>query len=188
MTLTNVVLPAPLGPMRPWIAPFSTSSDTPSTACTPPKWRLTSSSRRSTGLRSGPPAGSDDGEAAAADDALRPEDDDGDQNHAAHDVAVVEPLESKDFRKGGKEERADDGTKDVAAPAQDRERKDLYCACHTVLGVAWINEEVEMGLKTACDRGQGRAEDEGEQLVAGHVDPLAQGGHLILADGGPSVA
>src|ERR1700730_14997284 len=86
MTLTNVVLPAPLGPMRPWIAPFSTSSDTPSTARTPPKWRWTLSSRRSTGLRSGPPAGADDGEAATTDDALRPEDDHGNQNRPAHDV------------------------------------------------------------------------------------------------------
>src|SRR2546422_395175 len=43
-TFSNVVLPAPLGPMRPTIAPAGTSKETPSTARTPPKWRRTSRS------------------------------------------------------------------------------------------------------------------------------------------------
>src|SRR5882762_10151944 len=89
MTLTNVVLPAPLGPMRPWIDPSSTSSDTPSTARTPPKWRWTLSRRRSTGSWSRPPPWLDDGEAASPDDALRPEDDHRDQDHSAHNVSVI---------------------------------------------------------------------------------------------------
>src|ERR1700692_2033107 len=90
MTFTSVVLPAPLGPMRPWIDPSSTSSDTPSTARTPPKCRWTLSRRRSTDSSSTrPPTGSDDGEAASADDALRPEDDHGDQEEAGDDVDVV---------------------------------------------------------------------------------------------------
>src|SRR3981081_1536830 len=103
MTLTRVVLPAPFGPIRPWMAPFSTSSDTPSTARTPPKWRWTLSRRRSTKLGSGPPARSDDDQTAAADDALRPEDDHDDKNYPGHDVAVVEVLESDDFRQRGQE-------------------------------------------------------------------------------------
>ena len=37
MTLNAVVLPAPFGPMRPEICPFSTSNDTPSRATMPPK-------------------------------------------------------------------------------------------------------------------------------------------------------
>src|SRR5712691_1450054 len=41
-TAMNVDLPAPLGPIRPVILPRSTTSDTPSTACTPSKWRRTS--------------------------------------------------------------------------------------------------------------------------------------------------
>src|SRR6267378_1905823 len=89
ITLTRVVLPAPLGPMRPWIAPSSTSSDTPSTACTPPKWRVTSSSRSSTDSRPRPPRGSHQGEPAAADDSLRPKHDDRDQEDAGEDVDVV---------------------------------------------------------------------------------------------------
>src|SRR5258708_26915893 len=88
MTLTSVVFPAPFGPIRPWIDPCSTSSDTPSTACTPPKWRWTLSSRRSTGSSSWPPAWPDYREAAAADDALRPEDDHSDQEDAGDDVDV----------------------------------------------------------------------------------------------------
>src|SRR6202162_770196 len=90
MTLTSVVLPAPLGPIRPWIDPCSTSSDTPSTACTPPKCRWTLSRRSSTNpIPSWPPCGPDDGQPAASDDALRPEDDDGDQEETGDDVDVV---------------------------------------------------------------------------------------------------
>src|SRR5690242_429828 len=89
MTFTSVVLPAPFGPIRPWIDPCSTSSDTPSTARTPPKCRWMSSRRRSTGAREWPPRGPDYGEAAAADDALRSEDDDRDQKDPGDDVDVV---------------------------------------------------------------------------------------------------
>src|SRR5258708_40158692 len=88
MTLTSVVFPAPFGPIRPWIDPCSTSSDTPSTARTPPKWRWTLSSRRSTGSSSWPPAWPDDREATAAGDALRPEDGNNDQG-AAGDAGGV---------------------------------------------------------------------------------------------------
>src|SRR5690348_14280435 len=42
-TAMNVDLPAPFGPMRPVILPRGTSSDTPSTARIPSKWRFTSS-------------------------------------------------------------------------------------------------------------------------------------------------
>src|SRR6266571_7765185 len=89
ITLTSVVLPAPLGPIRPWIDPCSTSSDTPSTACTPPKWRRTSSRRSSTHSRFRPPGGPHQGEPTAADDPLRSEHDDGDQEDAGEDVDVV---------------------------------------------------------------------------------------------------
>src|SRR5437763_564996 len=44
-TLNRVVLPAPLGPMRPVTAPALDSSETPPRACTPPKLTLTSSTR-----------------------------------------------------------------------------------------------------------------------------------------------
>src|SRR5690242_8049712 len=88
MTLTSVVLPAPLGPIRPWIVPCSTPSDTPSTACTPPKWRRTSSSRSSTDSCSRPPGRPHQREPAASDDALRAEHDDGDEEDAAEDVDV----------------------------------------------------------------------------------------------------
>src|SRR5712664_4012116 len=89
MTLTSVVLPAPLGPIRPEIDPCSTSRDTPSTACTPPKCRWTLSRRRSTdSIPPWPPGGPDDGQPAAPDDALRPEDDDGDEEETCHDVDV----------------------------------------------------------------------------------------------------
>src|ERR1044071_10012052 len=40
MTLNIVVLPAPLGPMRPVIEPASTSRSTSDSACKPPNWTL----------------------------------------------------------------------------------------------------------------------------------------------------
>src|SRR5882672_7877528 len=41
MTLTAVLLPEPLGPIRPTISPCATFRSRPSTARTPPKWRAT---------------------------------------------------------------------------------------------------------------------------------------------------
>src|ERR1700716_2972653 len=88
--LTSVVFPAPLGPIKPKMVPSSISRDTSSTACTPPKLRLTlvSCSRALTHSPARPPARRDDGEAAPADDALGWEDDDEDQDDAIDDVAV----------------------------------------------------------------------------------------------------
>ncbi len=56
MTLKSVVLPAPFGPMIPWIAPALTTRLASSTALSPPKACVTRSSV-STGLAS--PAGFD---------------------------------------------------------------------------------------------------------------------------------
>src|SRR5689334_16214181 len=98
MTLTSVVLPAPFGPISPCIDPFSTSSDTPSTARTPPKWRWTSSRRRSTDPGPGPPRGPDQRQASPADDALRPEDDDRNQEDTDRHVEV-DALRLEDVRK-----------------------------------------------------------------------------------------
>src|SRR6478735_5133165 len=93
MTLTSVVLPAPFGPIRPYIEPRSTSSDTPSTARTPPKCLWTLSSRRSTDPSlPRPPARPHDGQSTTAYDPLRPEHDDCDQEGAGDDVDVVARL------------------------------------------------------------------------------------------------
>src|SRR3979490_1767357 len=106
MTLTRVVLPAPFGPINPWIDPCSTSSDTPSTACTPPKCRWTLSSRRSTDSSPArPPCGPDDGQPAATDDALRPDDKQPDQEYPGDDVDVVMGL-LEDPGRGGPQQRA----------------------------------------------------------------------------------
>src|SRR5215471_5192494 len=121
MTLIRVVLPAPLGPIRPWIDPCSTSSDTPSTARTPPKWRWTSSRRRSTDPRSRPPRRADQRQPAPADDALRPEDDDRDQEDAADHVYVVaDALEH--VREQCHDRRADDWAEHESTSAKHRER------------------------------------------------------------------
>src|SRR3954470_15380567 len=47
MQLKSVVLPAPLGPIRPTMRPGATSNDTPSSATMPPKRTATSCTRSS---------------------------------------------------------------------------------------------------------------------------------------------
>src|SRR6266576_1740545 len=187
MTLTSVVLPAPLGPMRPWIDPCSTSSDTPSTAWTPPKWRLTSSRRSSTYPRSWPPRRADQRKSPAADDALRSEDDDGDQEDAAQDVDVVARL-SKDLGEQGDDQRTDHRAQDVAAAPEDGERKNLHGPCHAVLGIARVDEEIEVRLERSGVAGDHSAEDERDHLVARDVDALPERRDLVLPDGGPGVS
>src|SRR5690606_1269503 len=55
-TLKVVVLPAPLGPIRPRISPSSTWNDRSATAAKPPKKRLRSSTRRSSRVVAPPDA------------------------------------------------------------------------------------------------------------------------------------
>ena len=43
MRLNSVVLPAPLGPMRPNSSPCATANETALTATTPPNWHVTPS-------------------------------------------------------------------------------------------------------------------------------------------------
>src|SRR3979411_1346017 len=141
MALTRVRLPAPFGPIRPWIDPFSTSSDTSSTARTPPKGRWTFSSRKSTDLSARPPAGSDGGEAATTEDSLRAEDDDQDQDQAADHTDVVACL-LEDVGERRQEQRADDRTEHGAASAEHCKCEDLNGPRHAAL--VGIDEEVEV--------------------------------------------
>src|SRR4030081_1081286 len=170
MTLTSVVLPAPLGPIRPWIDPCSISSDTPSTARTPPKCRWTLSRRRSTAsIPSWPPRGPDDGQPATAHDTLRPEDDDGDQEDAGHDVDVGLRLD-EDPGQSRHHQGPDHGPDEVAGPAQHREAEDLHRARDTVLLITRVDEGLEVSLERSGEPCQDRAQDEGDHLVASDVD------------------
>src|ERR1700680_1578713 len=136
MTLTSVVCRAPWGQIRPWMDPCSTSSDTPSTACTPPKWRWTLSRRSSTDSSpTRPPCGPDDGQSAATDDALWPEDDHRDQEDARDDVDVVMGL-LEDPRQSGHHQRTDHRSEEVAAATQHCEGEYLNGARDAVLLVA----------------------------------------------------
>src|SRR5712691_9309045 len=175
MTLTSVVLPAPFGPIRPWIDPCSTSSDTPSTARTPPKCRRRSSRRRSTGARARPPCGSDDGETAAADDALRSEDDDRDQEDPGDHVDVVARA-FEDVWEQRYEQRADHRAGHVAAAAEHGEGQDLHRARDSELGVARVDVEVEVGFECPGVRRQKGAQDEGDHPIARDLDALAERG------------
>src|ERR1700730_1810788 len=172
MTLTSVVLPAPLGPISPWIEPCSTSSHTSQTARTPPKCRWTSSRRRSTDIPARPPGGSDDGESAPADDPLRPENDHRDQEQAGHDVDVnLRLLEHPG--QACHHQRADHRSNEMSAATEDREAQDLDRSRNTVLLVGRVDEEVEVSFQPAGEPGEDRAEHERVHLVARDVDALA---------------
>src|SRR5438094_2851660 len=174
MTLTSVVLPAPLGPIRPWIDPCSTSSDTPSTAWTPPKCRRTSSRRRSTCPGAWPPRGPHDRQTAAADDSLWTEDDHGDQEDAGDDVDVVAGA-FEDVGQQRDDQSAHHRPDHKTAAAEDCEGEDLDGARHAVLGVAGVDEEVEMRLQRAGVRGDEGAGDERDHLVASAVAARTDG-------------
>src|SRR6266581_3001826 len=155
--------------MRPWMEPFSTSSDTPSTAFTPPKCRCTLSRRSSTGGSSSrPPSRPDDREAAAADDPLRAEDDDEDQDHPADHIAIVEVGDPDDLGESGEEEGAHHRAEDVAGASEDSEGQDLHRAWDPVL--VGVDEKVQVRFQAAREACDQRAEDERDHLVAGDVD------------------
>src|ERR1700674_948407 len=184
MRLTRVVLPAPLGPIRPWMDPCSTSSDTWSTAWTPPKCRWTLSRRRSTDIPTRPPPRPDEGETAATDDALRPEHDHRDQEDSGDDVDVCLGL-LEDPGQACYHQRADHGPYEVSAAAQHCEGEDLYGPRDPVLLVPRVDEEVEVRFQAAGEPGQDCAQDERDHLVARDVDALAQSSELVLPDRRP---
>src|SRR2546430_5753109 len=181
MTLTSVVLPAPLGPIRPWIDPCATSSDTPSTARTPPKCRWTSSRRSSTDSGSRPPRRPHDGQTAAAHDSLRPEDDDRDEEGAAENVDVI-PGAREDVGEQRDHECSHHRAENESAAAKNRKREDLHRTRDAVLRVARFDEEVQVRLDRPGVAGDKSAEDERDHLVARDVDALAHRGDLVLPD------
>src|SRR5438093_9461533 len=82
MTLSSVVLPAPLGPIRPCTSPLSTRTAAPSRARTPPKLRSSSSTESSMRGLPQPPLAQRSRE---RDDAVGEE-----QDHRQQDDAVEE--------------------------------------------------------------------------------------------------
>src|SRR5205823_4537323 len=169
------------------MVPCSISRDTSSTACTPPNERLTLVSCSSALTRSPPrpPARRDDGEAAAADDALRPEDDDEDEDDAIDDVAIGRKL-AHDLGQRGEEDRAHDGADHVRRPSDHGKREELDRAGDAVLGR--VDEEVDVRLERTRVAGDDRTDDEGDHLVDGHVDAVAGGRQLVLANRRPGLA
>src|ERR1700694_2479950 len=170
--LTSVVFPAPLGPIKPKMVPSLISSDTSSTACTPPNERLTSvsCSRALTRSPARPPARRDDGEAAPTDDSLGPEDDDEDQDDPVDDVPISGKL-PHDLWKRGEEHRSHDRADHVCCPSDHGEGEDLDGAGHAVL--EGVDEKIDVRFERPRIAGQDGADDERDHLVDGHVDPVA---------------
>src|SRR5207248_7466234 len=128
------------------------------------------------------PFGADQGEATASDYALRPEDDDEDQDDAVHDVAVRGEL-AHDLGQRGQEHRADDRTEDIGGAADHGEGQDLNRARDAIL--RRIDEEVDVRLESARITGNDGADDEGDHLVERNIDAVTGGRQLVFADGRP---
>src|SRR5437773_1118108 len=104
MRLTAVLLPEPLGPIRPTISPSATVRSRPSSARTPPKWRSTPFSS------STPPP----------EESLWPQVHRQDDERAEEEVApvaeIAQPLDQKDLD----EDHRRQGAKYIGESAHDR--------------------------------------------------------------------
>ena len=187
--LNSVVLPAPLGPISPWISPVSTVSETSFTATSPPNRRVSPvTSSRATGQ----PCRSAAGTAAwrrrcnrsrqpwAA--PMRP------VGISSTEATRIRPNaidliladRSKPLRHQRQQHRPDDRAADIRKAADDDEdqRVDgVFEGEHQRTDVADIG-----GVETAGEAGEERRNDERDQLEARHVDADRAGEQVALAD------
>src|SRR5581483_7552082 len=176
-TFTSVVLPAPLGPIRPVTAPAAMEIDTPSSARTPPKRQTTPVATRSGSSIVGPgcrPRPSERaghrGLATAADDPFGTKDDDGDEQGAEEHVAV-RGCRPDGLGERGEHDRPEDRADHRRHAADDSEDQHEGGTIEAVL--RGVDEEVHVGVERAGPGGEHRPDHEGGQLVAGRVDSAA---------------
>src|SRR5581483_3278737 len=130
MTLKNVVLPAPLGPIRAVIEPSSTSQVAPSTARMPANRLTTPSARKMHPLA--PPSFTEHHLLALAEDALGPEGHDQDERHAEDgeakrgDADVGEGRVRQIEVERGLEDRPEDPGADEDAPVAGEAAEDEH--------------------------------------------------------------
>src|SRR5437763_2004543 len=205
--LKNVVLPAPLGPMRPWIWPVATVRSTPSRAASPPN-RLVSLRTSSRGTLPAPsepeperapgpemepgPSGRSigglqfHGTAPAGNDALGPVDHDDDQHRSEDEEAVL--LKARDDGADDLRHDHDDGgphdrPPDVAHPTQHDHRQDEDRGPQ---GEAIRAHEVDPARLDDPRHPRRRCSDgEGPQLHPHRRHPHGGGGKLVLPDRHP---
>src|SRR5579883_109837 len=191
--LKSVVLPAPLGPMRPRISPSATAKLTASLATSPTKRRVTRSSSSSTRRLPADPRrggmalqGGDETDEPLRlrhrdDHDERAVDDEVEAAAAAPDIAARR-LRERDEDRGAEcrpPERAD------AAQHGGKGDEDRELAAQDAVG---IDEGDELGVDGADDASEEGAGCGGDELRAEDADADAFGGDGIVLDGPPGKA
>src|SRR2546425_3602394 len=122
--LTNVVFPAPFGPMSPTTVRSAAARSTPATATTPPKRLVRPVASSNIGLADAHEAPRatqlEDGHEPA-----RQVDRDQDEDRALEDVAVL-PEKAQQLGQRGQEDGAEERAEDVRHAAHDRRHEDLH--------------------------------------------------------------
>src|SRR5262244_4203995 len=174
--LKQVVLPAPLGPIRPTISPLSTVRSTRLTAASPPKSRVSSRvSRRATksgrrtgrGRRGGAPP-SEPGELPGQGDETAGQEEDREQHRDREEDRLVRASPER-LGEQRQEDRADDRPGEVAAPADVVVDQDVPRHQEAEFGREQKTNEV--GVERPGRPGEEAAQHERQELVAGDVDP-----------------
>src|SRR6267142_1458082 len=174
--LKTVLLPAPLGPMRPWIEPGATVMERSATACRPPKRRETPRSSRSKAGSCGcrhPRAHSAEqatGRAGKRHEPLRREEHRQDEDGA----------EDEELRGDRHEDRADHRSPYAAGAADHREDDQQHHGLQAE--IARVQDLAVVGEEDACEPGHEAAEYEGGQLVTEDVHAQGLGHEVRLAD------
>src|SRR5690554_1559231 len=173
--LKRVVLPAPLGPMRPRISDGLSDRETLSTATTPPKRTVMFSALSASGIA--PP---NQPAIEFADDAAgKEENDQEDENSVNQQIGLGEAC-AEDFAGADQQNRADEAAPDRAPSPDAGGQGDLYREQQEEDNVG-LQEGQHPAVDAASDGGEPAGQHEGLQLDPGRVDARRHGRVLVLA-------
>src|SRR2546427_2364393 len=181
--LKQVVLPAPLGPIRPTISPLSTVRSTRLTAARPPNSRVSSrasriatkSGRRARRGRRGRAPGSEPGERPRQRDETAGQEQDG-QQHGDREEDRLVRASSERLREQRQEGRADDRADEV--PAATDVVVDQDVRRHEEAELRRKQEPDEVSVERPGRPREETPEHEGQKLVAGGCG-AARGGACV---------
>src|SRR5215470_8167429 len=191
--LKQVVLPAPLGPIRPTISPLSTVRSTRLTAASPPKsrvsWRVsrraTKSGRRARrGRRGGPPPPELRELPGQGDETAGQEQDR--QQHRDREEDRLVGAAAERLGEQGQEDRADDRADEVPAPSDVVVDQDIRRHQESELGREQKPDKV--GVERAGGPREEATEHERQEFVAGDVDAERLGQVVAHPDALPDEA
>src|SRR5438132_3330138 len=193
MHLSSVLLPEPLGPIRPWSCPSSTPKSTSLSAVSWPKALVTpvASSSAIVGLLWDPPraAGGDAEDADTrppgdqqADETARPEEDDHEQEHAEDDGPDRRVRVGEDEADDLDCDDADDGPDQRADATEERIEDDLCRQDHAEQ--VGPHEALVESIEPAREAGDGAGHREDDGLQRLNAVPEERHARLVDANAG----